>query len=349
MKTTLLALLLGASATIAAQAADLALRYEQPATSWMREALPIGNGHMAAMLFGGVDADQIQFNEESLWIGDEGDTGSYQAFGDVWVRFGAAAAQPATVEAAPTSYRRELDLNRAVHSVGFVQAGVKHRREAFASYPARVMAFRYTADKPGALTGPVELTDSHKAVIRAAGDTLTATGSLAGYTYQGGSSKKQPGDSYALALSYAAQVRVLNEGGTIAVEGDRIVFTGVSTLTLILSAGTDFLQDRTKGWNDAAKLDQVAARQQAASARGWDVLHAEHLGDYQKLLICCPPCPTPGRPAAASPACGRGATSPWTSNGRMARSSPIASPEPGKVKVRVNGETKVVRCEKNPS
>ncbi|MFK5283927.1 hypothetical protein ACI3PL_30550, partial [Lacticaseibacillus paracasei] len=79
----------------------------------------------------------------------------------------------------------------------------------------------------------------------------------------GGSSKKQPGDSYAMALDYAAQVRVLNEGGSVAVEGDRIVFTGVSTLTLILSAGTDFVQDRTKGWKDAAKLDQVAARQQA--------------------------------------------------------------------------------------
>ncbi len=278
--------------SVMAAPADLTLRYDQPAASWMREALPIGNGYLGAMLIGGVDTDQIQFNEESLWIGDESDTGSYQAFGDVWVRFGAAAAQPAaavkpataTVSATPPGYRRELDLNRAVHSVGFVQAGVTHRREAFASYPARVMAFRYTADKPGALTGSVELTDSHKAVIRAAGDTLTATGSLAGFTYRGGSSKKKPGDSYALALSYAAQVRVLNEGGTVAVQGDRIVFTNVTTLTLILSAGTDFVQDRTQGWKDVAKLDQVVARQQAASARGWDALLAEHLGDYQKLF-----------------------------------------------------------------
>jgi hypothetical protein len=63
MKTTLLALLLGPTASIAAKAADLALRYDQPATSWMREAVPIGNGYMGAMLFGGVDADQIQFSE----------------------------------------------------------------------------------------------------------------------------------------------------------------------------------------------------------------------------------------------------------------------------------------------
>lgn len=278
MKITTLTMLLLA-ATVA-QAAEMKLWYDHPATSWMREAVPIGNGYMGAMLFGGVNADQIQFNEESLWIGDENDTGAYQAFGDVWVRFGGAAA----CEAIPTGYRRELDLNRAVHTVSYVQAGVTHRREAFASYPARVLAFRYTADKPGALTGSVELTDSHKAVIRAVGDTLTATGSLAGYTYQGGSSKKQPGDSYGMALTYAAQVRVLNEGGSVKVEGDRIIFTGVTTLTLILSAGTDFVQDRTKGWKDAAKRDQVAARQQAVSARGWDALLAEHVGDYQKLF-----------------------------------------------------------------
>jgi alpha-L-fucosidase 2 len=416
MKTTLLALLLGPTATIAAQAADLTLRYDQPALRWEQEALPIGNGQMGAMLFGGIQREQIQFNEESLWIGDEEDTGAYQAFGDVFVQFSniespdVGIAAPATIDgnsdtkwceenrgafpmiwqarinaddqkspitrytltsandvperdpsawrfygsqdaktwtllderkdvaiwparnsaqsfefknqtayshykfeflanhgashfqlaeiglgdlklastdqtALPVpGYRRELDLERAVHTVTFDQNGINYRREAFASYPAKVIAYRFTADKPGALTGSVELTDSHKAVIRAAGDTLTANGSLAGYTYQGGSSEKKPGDSYGMALNYAAQVRVLNEGGSVAVEGDRIVFTGVSTLTLILSAGTDFVQDRTKGWKDAAKLDQVAARQQAASARGWDALLAEHLADYQKLF-----------------------------------------------------------------
>ncbi len=277
-------------------AADLALRYDHPATSWEQEALPIGNGYLGAMLFGGIATDQIQFNEESLWIGDESDTGAYQAFGDIWVRFGAAAgAQPAAPSPASagvaqpagpttTGYRRELDLTRAVHSVGYVQAGVTYRREAFASYPARVLAFRYTADNPGALTGSVELTDSHRAVIRAAGATLTATGSLAGYTYKGGSSDKKPGDSYALALSYAAQVRVLHDGGTVAVQGERIVFTGVTTLTLILSAGTDFVQDRTQGWKGAEPLAPVAARLDAAAARGWDALLAEHLDDYQSLF-----------------------------------------------------------------
>jgi alpha-L-fucosidase 2 len=268
-------------------AAELTLRYDQPATRWEEEALPIGNGYLGAMLFGGVATDQIQFNEESLWIGDESDTGAYQAFGDAWVRFGAAAAaKPATpAPAVPaTGYRRELDLTRAVHTVGYTLDGVAYRREAFASYPAKVLVFRYTADNPGSLTGTVELTDSHKAVIAAAGDTLTATGSLANFTYKGGSASTNPKNSYAFALNYESRLRVLHDGGKVTVAGNQIAFDGVTTLTLVLSAGTDFVQDRTQGWKDAAKLAQVDARLQAAAKRGWDALLAEHVSDYQKLF-----------------------------------------------------------------
>lgn len=261
-----------------AAAAELVLRYDQPATRWQQEALPIGNGQMGAMLFGGIQREQIQFNEESLWIGDEDDTGAYQAFGDVLVQFG--AAQPAT----PPGYRRELDLERAVHTVTFAQDGVNYRREAFASSPAKVIAYRFTADKPGALTGSVALTDMHNATISGANDTLTSVGSLAGYTYKGGSSNKKPGDSYGLALSYEAQVRVLHDGGTVKIDAGKITFTNANSITLLLAAGTDFVQDRTRGWKGEAPHGKVTARIEAASQRSWDDLLAEHLRDYQGLF-----------------------------------------------------------------
>src|SRR5262245_43760379 len=63
------------------------LWYDHPAINWETEALPIGNGRLGAMLFGGLSRDRIQFNEGSLWVGDEKDTGAYQAFGDVFVNF----------------------------------------------------------------------------------------------------------------------------------------------------------------------------------------------------------------------------------------------------------------------
>jgi len=72
-------------------AAETMLWYEKPARSWETEALPIGNGHLGAMLFGGPAKDRIQFNEGSLWIGDETDTGAYQAFGNVLIDFNSEA------------------------------------------------------------------------------------------------------------------------------------------------------------------------------------------------------------------------------------------------------------------
>ena len=62
----------------------LSLWYRAPAMKWT-EALPVGNGRLGAMIFGSVPEEHIQFNEESLWIGDEQDTGAYQNFGDLYL------------------------------------------------------------------------------------------------------------------------------------------------------------------------------------------------------------------------------------------------------------------------
>ena len=92
-------MLVGAAALQAQGAPANLLWYNRLATDWEKEALPIGNGRLGAMLFGRAPEERIQFNEESLWIGDETDTGAYQAFGDVFV---ALAHGPVT------EYRREL-------------------------------------------------------------------------------------------------------------------------------------------------------------------------------------------------------------------------------------------------
>ena len=64
------------------------ISFDKPAVDWQREALPIGNGREGCMIFGGVETEHIQFNEDTLWIGDENDTGAYQAFGDLYINLG---------------------------------------------------------------------------------------------------------------------------------------------------------------------------------------------------------------------------------------------------------------------
>ena len=115
------------------------LWYAQPARSWMTEALPLGNGQLGGMLFGLTGTERIQFNANSLWTGNEKDTGSYQAFGDIFIQLD---------HANPTNYRRELDIDRAVQRVSYTSQGVNYLRTAFASHPAKVMVVHLSADKP---------------------------------------------------------------------------------------------------------------------------------------------------------------------------------------------------------
>ena len=155
----------------------------------MTEALPIGNGDLGAMVFGKTDIERIQFNEKSLWTGNEIDTGSYQAFGDLFIKLGHEKAE---------DYRRELDLERGITTVTYTANGVRYRREIIASYPAGVIAIRLTADKPGAYSGKLWLTDMHGADVLADGKRLTATGVLNN------------------GMDYESQALVMNEGGTVA-------------------------------------------------------------------------------------------------------------------------------------
>jgi len=77
--------------------AEHVLRYDKPAKKWSAEALPLGNGRIGCMVFGGVDTERIQFNDSSLWTGDENPTGdygkmgAYQNFGDLFIDLGSTA------------------------------------------------------------------------------------------------------------------------------------------------------------------------------------------------------------------------------------------------------------------
>jgi len=253
----LLALALVAAS--AAAAPDMTLRYSQPATDWEKEALPIGNGRIGAMIFGQLARERLQFNDITLWTGDGKAMGAYQPFGDVYVNLPGH-------EQGTTAYARRLDIGRSVHTVSYTHNGVQFKREALASYPAQVIAVRLTASKRGQYTGSIELADMHGAQIGAQGDRVTAAGMLPN------------------AMQYASQVRVLNEGGKLSVEGSKIVFSGSDAITLIVGAGTSYTNDAARRFQGEDPLPRVTAQVGAASApsasRAWSTLLAAHLRDY---------------------------------------------------------------------
>ena len=241
-------------------AAGPAILHHQPATDWQSECLPIGNGRLGAMIFGGIEREHIQFNEDTVWIGDEQDTGAYQAFGDLFIGFETDGSVP------PVDYQRRLDLGDAVHTITYRQAGITFRREYFARHPANVLVLRFTADRPGAHSGTISLADAHDGTVRSAGNTLSFSGTLWGkHSLSGG--KGQRDENYGIRLDYEARAVVLHEGGTLAAKDGGLRFDGCDALTILLDGGTDYLNRHDRGWKGAHPGEAVAARLARASAQ----------------------------------------------------------------------------------
>lgn len=202
---------LGAAAAPLSPTPGLSLWYNQPSTRWT-DALPLGNGRMGAMVFGGVERERLQLNEDTLYSGEppadlrsidirkdfdhvmgllrrgrnaEADTfitknwlgrnqQCYQPLGDLLIDF--EGTGPAT------AFRRWLDLATATAGVSFQRDGVTFTREIFASHPDQVIAVRLRADRPGALRFKVSLASPHPtARTSVTGAELVLRGQLPGY------------------------------------------------------------------------------------------------------------------------------------------------------------------------
>jgi len=154
---------------------------------------------------------------------------------------------------------------------------VKYRREAFSSATAGVMVFNFTADRPSAYSGDVELVDSHKAVVRGSGDTLIAGGNLKGLRY------RNKGPHYSIALDYEAQVKVLHKGGKVAVEGGKIVFENCDSLTVLVAAGTDYINQRSKGWKGEHPHRRLSEQLAKAVGTPYKKLKSDHIREYRSF------------------------------------------------------------------
>ena len=186
-KLTVVALaILAAGAAAVAQPSPLALWYEQPADLWT-DALPVGNGRIGAMVFGGTAHERIQFNESTVWTGEPHDYAhkgaskslqrirellwagkqkeaedlamkefmsdpirqkAYQSLGDLIIETPGAEK--------PTNYRRSLDLDTGIATTEFTAGGITWRREVFASHPANTIVVHLTFSKPANFTATLK-------------------------------------------------------------------------------------------------------------------------------------------------------------------------------------------------
>src|SRR6185312_5099093 len=239
--------------------------FAQPAAKWDAEGLPIGNGRMGAMMMGGVDKDIIQFNEQSLWSGDNnwdgayetGDHGfgSYRNFGEVEVDFNQSGSV--------SNYKRRLDLFKAVYNVSFNQNGIEYQREAFASHPDQVMVFKYTTK--GKLSGHISLSAAQGAKTEAENGSLLFAGIMPNQ------------------LKYAAKLIVQHEGGSVAEQDGQLVFTNCRSITLYLNARTNYKPDYNAGWRGTDPLPVLEKELMAAVRKDYRKLLSAHIKDFIHL------------------------------------------------------------------
>jgi alpha-L-fucosidase 2 len=257
--------------------------------AWQSSVYPIGNGRLGCTVLGDPRQERLHFNEDSLWVGNEDNTGGYQPFGSVLVEV--THTNLADYRRDLIDYRRELDIGRAVQTVTYKAGGVSYRREYFASHPAQVIVVRLTAGAPGALSGRVAMTNEHEVPIVAEDATLVMAGDTSKFWWWQQQLKSQPnllaGRQYAsdknIDLKLEARVRVLQEGGALKTADDGVVFEGCDAVTILLAADTEYLNQRGRGWRGEPPHRRVAGQIDAAAKRSYGELLAEHVADHQRI------------------------------------------------------------------
>ena len=282
----------------------LALWYDEPATNWENEALPIGNGYMGGMIFGSVASERIQYNEKTLWSGGpgawegynggnkegaweavqeirkilaEGGTpsndlyqrvcgdqrayGAYQNFGDIFLDF------KSHEESKVTNYRRELNIEESLSTVKYNYKGVNYEREYFCSYPDNVMVIKLKADKASSLNVDVRNEGAHNGKnLSVENNTLILSGAIE--------------DN---GMKYESQIKVINTGGSIQDKEDRISVENADEITIIMSAGTDYVNEYPT-YKGEDPHSAVTERINNAVNLGYDELKSRHIEDYKNLF-----------------------------------------------------------------
>ena len=278
----------------------LLLWYDTPARQWT-EALPVGNGRLGAMIFGGVDQDRLQLNEGTLWAGGPYDPVNpeakdalpevrqlvfegkyreaarlitakvmakplgqmpYQTVGDLLLTFRGMTNAG--------NYRRELDLDTATATVRFASDGVRYTREVFASAPDQVIVVRLTADQPGRISFTAGMRTPMKATVETDGnDTLV----MRGAGCSAGGIKGQ--------LSYQARIQVMAKGGKTSPEAGALAVEGADEVTLLITAATSYRKfDDVSGDPEGIAKNQLAA----AAKKSFAGLREAHVKDFQALF-----------------------------------------------------------------
>ena len=271
------------------------LWYAQPAKVWM-ESLPIGNGRLGAMTYGGIEEEKLALNESTMWSGQynenqnkpfgrekmnqlrklffegklsegnriAGDNlhGNQTSFG-THLPIGDLKMQFIYPEGKVTDYRRSLSLDEAVSSVSFNSGGVNYKREYFATNPDNVLVLRLTTDKQKSITMNMGLDLMRQADLSVENNQLVFTGKV-DFPLHG------PG-----GVCFEGRIAVLADNGEVKMEQSGVSIKEADAVTLIVDVRTDYKSPDYK----TLCADGV----EKAAVKSYDELKQAHIKDYNTL------------------------------------------------------------------
>ena len=294
------------------------LWYREKARTW-NEALPLGNGRIGAMAFGGAVCERVGLNEDTLWSGrpsycqTPGARAAYEEaqrlalerkypeaqrvleerftglWSQVYLPLGDLLLTMRHGESV-SDYRRELALDEGVHQVSYRAGGVSYRRELFVSSPDQVLVMRLTADRPGCVSFEMSLSPALRAAVRSGEDYQSIEGNCPTYVWGYAvdrdfeKSLKYGKNDAERGIGYLAMARVLCQGGKVTQRGGRIEVEGADSATILLAVRTSF-----NGWNKHPVLEGKEYIQpclkdlEAAAQRSYEELRERHVQDHRAL------------------------------------------------------------------
>ena len=295
----------------------LKLWYDKPAEEWV-EALPLGNGRLGAMVFGGVSDELIQLNESSLWSGLPRETGSHAdaraslpavreavfsgdlskaeqlcrqlqgPYSESYLPLGDLHISYLMPRSAPTDYYRELDISRALAATRFTVAGVTYERELFVSAPDSVLVIRLSASRKNALTLRLSFSSQLRCRVEApAADELVMHGCAPArldpnyYQVAGREPVAYEVEGHT-GMRFRTCMKVQAADGTVSSDAGGISVDRATEVVVLLSAATSF--NGYDKYPDSEGRDEKALAEHplhGASARSYKSLKSRHVDDYR--------------------------------------------------------------------
>ncbi|WP_449438426.1 glycoside hydrolase family 95 protein [Pedobacter steynii] len=299
-----------------AQTNNLKLWYNKPAKAW-EEALPLGNGKTGAMVYGRVNRERIQLNDNTLWSGfpDDGNNtngpqvlpqvrkaifeGDYEQAAVLWKKMqGPYSARYLPLgelyildnrrDSIATWYKRELDINTAVSAVNYTIDGVTYKREVFTSYPDKALLVRISSSKPGTISFKAGLESKLRFNVNGMGQNgLVLTGKAPKYVANRAYDPKQIeyDEQSGEGMNFEIRIKVKNEGGTVKINNQQVEVANANAVTIYLSEATSFNGfDKSPGLDGKDPSVEAKSNLEKVCAKTYKALKANHIADYQHLF-----------------------------------------------------------------